>query len=115
MSDATSMEITEQNEGNRPVMLFGRDIRKIPCFKYSMLYGIYSGLAAGLATFMFTSRTRLSTNVAMGSYMGVAVIYWCYCRYDYVMQKYTVSEIQQIMRQSRISNEESAQRQQGEL
>ncbi|XP_011686105.1 PREDICTED: cytochrome c oxidase protein 20 homolog [Wasmannia auropunctata] len=88
----------DEDDQSKAVMLFGRDIRKIPCFKHSMLNGIYSGLGAGLATFMFTSRTKLSTNVALGSYMGVVVVYWCYCRYNYVMQKYAMQDLQIVLR-----------------
>lgn len=88
----------DESDQSKPVMLFGRDIRKIPCFKRSMLYGIYSGLATGLVTFMLTSRVKFSTNMALGSYMGVSVVYWCYCRYDHVMQKYALNDIQYIMR-----------------
>lgn len=87
----------DEDDQSKAVMLFGRDIRKIPCFKQSMLSGIYGGLAAGLATFMFTSRIKLSTNVALGSYMSVAVVYWCYCRYNYVMQKYAMQDLQNIL------------------
>lgn len=90
----------DEDDQSKAVMLFGRDIRKIPCFKQSMLSGIYGGVAAGLATFMFTSRIRLSTNVALGSYMGVVVAYWCYCRYNYVMQKYAMQDLQNILRQT---------------
>jgi len=92
--------IVNENDESKAVMLFGRDIRKIPCFKQSMLSGIYGGIAAGLATFIFTSRAKLSTNVALGSYMGVVVVYWCYCRYNYVMQKYALQDLQNILRQT---------------
>lgn len=100
------MENMDENDESKAVMLFGRDIRKIPCFKQSMLTGIYGGLAAGLATFMFTSRPKLSTNVALGSYMGIVVVYWCYCRYDYVKQKYALQDLQNILRQTSNGNPE---------
>ncbi|XP_012537722.2 cytochrome c oxidase assembly protein COX20, mitochondrial [Monomorium pharaonis] len=90
----------DEDDQSKAVMLFGRDIRKIPCFKQSMLNGIYGGVATGLATFMFTSRARLSTNVAMGSYMGIVVVYWCYCRYNYVMQKYALQDLQNVLRET---------------
>lgn len=116
------MDTENIDEYNRsePVMLFGRDIRKIPCFKQSMLYGIYSGFATGLATFMLTSRIRFSTNMALGSYMGVSVVYWCYCRYDHVKQKYALSELQHILRQRTVGSaeeevNEAFQKQQGKL
>ncbi|XP_011869856.1 PREDICTED: cytochrome c oxidase protein 20 homolog [Vollenhovia emeryi] len=94
----------EEDDQSKAVVLFGRDIRKIPCFKQSMLYGIYGGVAAGLATFMFTSRARLSTNVAMGSYMSVVLVYWCCCRYNYVVQKNALQDLQTIVRQTSASS-----------
>ncbi|XP_072762462.1 cytochrome c oxidase assembly protein COX20, mitochondrial-like [Anoplolepis gracilipes] len=113
------MDTENVDDPSKAVMLFGRDIRKIPCFKSSMLYGIYSGFATGLATFMFTSRIKLSTNMALGSYMGVSVVYWCYCRYDHVMQKYAVNDIQNMIRNRSASiqkeDNEAFQEQQGKL
>lgn len=89
---------TDLNDPSKAIMLFGRDIRKIPCFKNSMLYGIYSGFTAGLATFMLTSRIQLATHVIVGSYMGVATVYWCFCRYTYVKNKYAITELQQMIK-----------------
>ncbi|KAL6431150.1 hypothetical protein ACFW04_007102 [Cataglyphis niger] len=112
-------EIIDENNRSKTVMLFGRDISKIPCFKQSMLNGIYSGFATGLVTFMFTSRIKLSTNMALGSYMGVSVVYWCFCRYDYVMQKYAMDDIKHLLQKRSISTEEEVneafQDQQGKL
>ncbi|XP_067204076.1 cytochrome c oxidase assembly protein COX20, mitochondrial [Linepithema humile] len=98
MDTPMNTENVDENDQYKAVMLFGRDIRKIPCFKNSMLYGIYSGFATGLATFMFTSRIPLSTSMALGSYMGVSMVYWCFCRYNYVMQKYEMNDIQYVLR-----------------
>lgn len=91
------MEEDAIEDQSKPVMLFGRDIRTIPCFKYSMLYGIYGGLATGLVTFLLTSRSLLATKAALGSYMGIATAYWCHCRYYFVKNKYTVNEIHQFL------------------
>ncbi|KYQ51042.1 Protein FAM36A [Trachymyrmex zeteki] len=102
VNNAIVQNLDEEDE-SKAVMLFGRDIRKIPCFKHSMLFGIYSGLAAGLGTFMFTSRVKLSTNVALGSYMGVTVVYWFYCRYNYTMEKHEMQNLQNIIRQKSIN------------
>ncbi|XP_018394204.1 PREDICTED: cytochrome c oxidase protein 20 homolog [Cyphomyrmex costatus] len=107
MDNATVQKVDENDE-SKAVMLFGRDIRKIPCFKHSLLYGIYSGLATGLVTFMFTSRANLSANMALGSYMGVTVVYWFYCRYNYVMEKYEMQHLQSIFRQRSINPEDKA-------
>lgn len=87
------------DDQSKAVMLFGRDIRKIPCFKNSMLFGMYSSIATGLTAFMLTSRVRLATNVALGSYMCVSMGYWCFCRYTYIMNKYAITELQQAMQQ----------------
>jgi len=40
---------------NDQVMIFGRDVSKIPCFKESFLYGLLGGIGCGLVTFMATS------------------------------------------------------------
>lgn len=96
----------DEDDKSKAVMLFGRDIRKIPCFKQSMLYGIYGGIGTGLATFMFTSRPQLATNAALGSYMGVVMVYWCYCRYNYVMQKYALQDLQNSLRQESFNRAE---------
>lgn len=98
--------IADEDDQSKAVMLFGRDIRRIPCFKQSMLSGIYGGIAAGLVTFMFTSRAKLATNVALGSYMGVVVTYWCYCRYNYVVEKYALQDLQNCLRQKSASGAE---------
>lgn len=62
------------------LMLFGRDVSKIPCFRNSFLYGIGGGFAGGLLTFLFTSRPQLSTHSAMGVFMAVTFGYWGQCR-----------------------------------
>lgn len=97
IKDAEIMDEKPLDDLSKPVMLFGRDIRTIPCFKNSVLYGIYSGFAGGLATFLFTSRVRLATNMALVSYGGVSLTYWCFCRYNYVKDKYAIAQVQQLM------------------
>ncbi|EFN75290.1 Protein FAM36A [Harpegnathos saltator] len=92
---------TEPDDKSKAVMLLGRDIRKVTCFKNSVLFGIYSGVAAGLVTFLFTSRVRLATNVAMGSYMGVSLSYWCFCRYTFVKNKYAITAMQNRIQETR--------------
>ncbi|KAL6260960.1 cytochrome c oxidase assembly protein COX20, mitochondrial [Pogonomyrmex barbatus] len=97
-----------EDDPSKAVMLFGRDIRKIPCFKQSMLYGIYGGIAAGLATFMFTSRGKLATTVALGCQWSVTLTYWCACRYNYVMQKYELNDVKNILQGSSIASVEDS-------
>lgn len=102
MLDNEDIDTDITDDPSKAVMLFGRDLRKIPCFRNTMLYGINSGLGAGIITFMLTSRINLSTKVALGSYMGVALFYWCYCRYNFVQQKYSISEMQQHINQQEL-------------
>lgn len=90
------------DDQSKAVMLFGRDIRKIPCFRDSQLYGIYSGFATGLGTFMFTSRVKLATVMSLGSYFCVSIVYFCFCRYNYTMTKWALADVQSIMRQRSI-------------
>lgn len=105
----------DEDDQSKAVMLFGRDIRKIPCFRDSQLYGIYSGFATGLVTFMFTSRIRLSTFTTLGAYFCVSFTYFCYCRYNYAMTKYAIYDIQSVLRQrSIVDNEEEVNEEQKE-
>lgn len=87
----------DDTEKSKPLMLFGRDIKKVPCFSQSMLYGIYGGIGFGLLTFLLTSRTKRSIDVAVGSYVCVSLVYWCVCRYDYMQQKNTVRKMQAML------------------
>lgn len=60
----------------KPVTLFGRDLADIPCFRSSWLYGISGGIGAGLLYFLFTSKTRMASHVAMGSMCTITLSYW---------------------------------------
>ncbi|XP_055332107.1 cytochrome c oxidase assembly protein COX20, mitochondrial-like [Paramacrobiotus metropolitanus] len=59
-----------------------RNLLSIPCFRESFMYGMLSGLGAGLGTFMLTSRVRRACDVAVGSYAAVTFCWWIYCRYE---------------------------------
>ncbi|KAH0953385.1 hypothetical protein HN011_004925 [Eciton burchellii] len=90
----------EIDEKAKPTMLFGRDIKKIPCFKDSMLYGIYSAVGFGVVSFMFTSCPLRSTQYALASCTAVSLIYSCFCRYDHARQKYAVNDLKAILAQN---------------
>lgn len=64
----------------QPLILFGRDVSAIPCFRESFLYGIGSGVVIGLGAFMSTSKPRLATHVGVSSYIMITLSFWCYCR-----------------------------------
>ncbi|XP_012288683.1 cytochrome c oxidase protein 20 homolog [Orussus abietinus] len=67
---------------SKPLILFGRDVRRIPCFRDSFLYGISSGLGGLLTAFLFTSRGQLSCHIGMGTFVCVTLGYWTQCRYE---------------------------------
>ncbi|EZA62360.1 hypothetical protein DMN91_010759 [Ooceraea biroi] len=98
-------ERTSESDKRKPVMLLGRDITKIPCFKRSMLNGIYTGIGSGLVTFLLTSRPRRALEVALGAYMSVSLVYWCHCRYTYVKQKYQLNDIKALQQQQSVNKE----------
>ncbi|XP_068898691.1 cytochrome c oxidase assembly protein COX20, mitochondrial isoform X3 [Tenebrio molitor] len=81
-------------------MIFGRDVSKIPCFRNSILYGIYSGLGLGLAHFMFKSRPMAACNFAVYSFSGVTLIYWIQCRYKYSQMKFQMLQMQELLRRN---------------
>lgn len=62
------------------LVIFGRDVSQIPCFRNSFLYGIGSGIGGGLLTFLFTSRPSVSLHSCMGIYTVVTLAYWTQCR-----------------------------------
>lgn len=78
--------------------MFGRDVSKIPCFRNSFLYGIYSGFGGGLITFFLTSRTKFATDVAVASFAIVTLSYWCHCRYQYSVTKFEYAQLKAGMR-----------------
>ncbi|CAG0903321.1 unnamed protein product, partial [Darwinula stevensoni] len=55
--------------------IFGRDVTQIPCFRNSFLYGIGGGIVAGLATFLLTSRIKLSFQVSNYAFFGTTLSY----------------------------------------
>ncbi|XP_039285385.1 cytochrome c oxidase assembly protein COX20, mitochondrial-like [Nilaparvata lugens] len=65
----------------KPLMFFGRDVSKIPCFRNSFLYGLTSGLFGGLGYFMFTSKIPQSYRFGATTYLAVTIGYWLQCRY----------------------------------
>ncbi|KAJ8964529.1 hypothetical protein NQ314_004824 [Rhamnusium bicolor] len=92
----TNMEIDDEQD--KGLMLFGRDVSKIPCFRNSLLYGIGGGLSFGLARFMFTSQPLRSVNFAVYSFSFITMAYWIHCRYDYSKKKFEMLRMQELLR-----------------
>ncbi|XP_015588887.1 cytochrome c oxidase assembly protein COX20, mitochondrial [Cephus cinctus] len=88
------------DDESKPVMLFGRDISKIPCFRSSFLYGITSGVVGGMTMFLFTSRPKLSCDAAVGTFVSVTLFYWIYCRHNWVHQKFDAGQVQSALRRA---------------
>ncbi|XP_046389031.1 cytochrome c oxidase assembly protein COX20, mitochondrial [Ischnura elegans] len=81
---------------------FDRDWQSVPCFRSSLLYGIGGGIGTGLLYFMFTSKTRMASHVAVSSFCGITLTYWFYCRYDYARKKFAVSQLQPILQKAAV-------------
>ncbi|XP_055540006.1 cytochrome c oxidase assembly protein COX20, mitochondrial [Wyeomyia smithii] len=92
-------ELLPDPGSERRVMLFGRDLSQIPCFRSSFLYGISIGMATSFAAFMRTSRPQLSTHIGFGTFMGTTLCYWFTCRYKWSKQETDVALLQKLMQQ----------------
>lgn len=84
---------------NRKLILMGNNVGEIPCFRNSFLYGITSGMVAGIAFFAFTSKIRRATSVGFWSYIGVTSVYWLQCRYRFSAIKFEYEQLSYAMQQ----------------
>ncbi|XP_011313972.1 cytochrome c oxidase protein 20 homolog [Fopius arisanus] len=93
-----------QNEANKQsLIIFGRDVTKIPCFKQSFFNGILSGVGVGIITFMFTSKPRLASHWMVGSFGGVTITFYCVCRYQYAKEQIVISRMKGLMQEAMIT------------
>ncbi|XP_066260502.1 cytochrome c oxidase assembly protein COX20, mitochondrial [Euwallacea similis] len=81
------------------LILFGRDVSQIPCFRNSFLYGTLGGLGFGLAHFMFTSKVLKSTNYSVYAFSMITIGYWIRCRYQYSKTKFEMMRLQKALEQ----------------
>ncbi|XP_050078788.1 cytochrome c oxidase assembly protein COX20, mitochondrial [Anopheles maculipalpis] len=86
----------------RSVIIFGRDVSTIPCFRNSFLYGISIGMGVGFLAFLKTSRPQLSTHIGFGTFMATTLGYWFPCRYNWSKQKFDAGQLQQALQQQAI-------------
>uniref|UniRef100_U5ESX7 Cytochrome c oxidase assembly protein COX20, mitochondrial n=1 Tax=Corethrella appendiculata TaxID=1370023 RepID=U5ESX7_9DIPT len=91
-----------EEEEDKSVYLYGRDVTKIPCFKDSFFYGISTGIAVGFLAFMKTSRPQLATHIGFGTFFATTVGYWFPCRYNWSKRKFDFAKIQAIMKKQAI-------------
>ncbi|XP_046743036.1 cytochrome c oxidase assembly protein COX20, mitochondrial [Diprion similis] len=87
----------DEDDDHKPLMLFGRDVTRIPCFRNSFLSGITCGIVGGLGTFMFTSKPKLATHVGMASFVSSTWCYFVYCRYTWSKQQAEVAKLQELI------------------
>ncbi|XP_073988921.1 cytochrome c oxidase assembly factor COX20 lethal (3) 87Df isoform X1 [Rhodnius prolixus] len=84
--------------------LWGRNISEIPCFRNSYLYGISTGIAAGLIYFMCTSKIRISSHIAVTVFAATTLSYWTYCRHKWETDENTVALMKELLK-DRIAKE----------
>ncbi|CAH1646594.1 unnamed protein product [Spodoptera littoralis] len=88
----------EPEEEKKGLVIFGRDVSKIPCFRESFLYGISTGIGVGLAAFIKTSRPMLSQHIGVGTFSMTTMVYWCYCRYQWSKQRFDAQLLQDALK-----------------
>lgn len=89
----------EEDDERTPIMIFGRDVTTIPCFRESFLYGIGGGVVGGLVTFMLTSKPKLGSHIGFATYLGTTLSYWMYCRINWSRQKLEADKLRELIEQ----------------
>lgn len=79
------------------IILFGKDIAEIPCFRDSLLYGISGGFGSGLLWFLRSSNVRRSTDVTVYAFALITLAYWFPCRYDYSKTRFELAQVKAHM------------------
>lgn len=80
------------------LVIFGRDVSKIPCFRESFLYGTASGVGVGLAAFIKTSKPMLSQHIGFGTFTISTMIIWSYCRWQWSKQRFDAQLLQEALK-----------------
>jgi len=89
--------IIDDEASERKLVIFGKDLSAVPCWRNSWLYGISGGLGSGLVYFLFTSKIRAATNVGFTSIMAITGAYWCVCRYQYEKQARELEKLREYI------------------
>ncbi|CAH3867848.1 cytochrome c oxidase assembly protein COX20, mitochondrial [Pieris brassicae] len=93
-----SMLEEDAEEEKQGLVLFGRDLSKIPCFRESFFYGIVSGVGVGFGSFMKTSKPMLSQHIGFGTFTMTTLIYWSYCRWQWSKQRFDAELLQEAVK-----------------
>ncbi|KAI5635558.1 hypothetical protein NE865_11732 [Phthorimaea operculella] len=96
--DTVVKSMMEEEEEKPGLVIFGRDVSKIPCFRESFLYGIASGVGMGIGAFVKTSKPMLSQHVGFGTFCMSTLLYWSYCRYQWSKQRFDAQLLQDALK-----------------
>ncbi|XP_072939272.1 cytochrome c oxidase assembly protein COX20, mitochondrial [Epargyreus clarus] len=98
MDTVVKSMLEEDEDEKKGLVIFGRDVSKIPCFRESFLYGVASGVGCGLASFIKTSKPMLSQHVGMGTFAITTLLYWSYCRVQWSRQRFDAQLMQEALK-----------------
>ncbi|XP_038214885.1 cytochrome c oxidase assembly protein COX20, mitochondrial [Zerene cesonia] len=98
MDTVVKSMLEEDEEEKQGLVLFGRDLSKIPCFRESFLTGIATGIGIGFASFMKTSKPLLSQHVGVGAFATTTLVYWSYCRWQWSQQRFDAQMLQEALK-----------------
>ncbi|XP_014237329.1 cytochrome c oxidase protein 20 homolog [Trichogramma pretiosum] len=97
-SDTIKIEGALDEEPKRAsLVIFGRDLFQIPCFRTTFLYSISSYVGVSLLTFLFTSKPKMSSHVGFVSFMAVTFGYFTKCRTDLARERLQIGEVQKAL------------------
>ncbi|ENN74980.1 hypothetical protein HUJ04_000053 [Dendroctonus ponderosae] len=91
--------MSEEEPRSKSLIIFGRDVSQIPCFRNSFLYGTLGGIGFGLAHFLFTSKVAKSVNYSVYAFSLVTVGFWMQCRLEYSKTKFEMMRLQQQLQE----------------
>lgn len=86
-----------EDDDKYKLYLFGRDIRRMPCVRSALLYGITGAIGSGLLAFLFTSRGITAVKTTGIAYCVISNSYWLHCRYNYSLQQKHIMEFKEAM------------------
>lgn len=94
MNLSISVMDKDSEEPHKGIIVFGRDLTKIPCFRNTFLYSISSYFGVSLLTFLFTSRPTFSSHCGFASFVAVTFGYYTNCTINYTKQKFEYGQLQ---------------------
>eukprot|EP00088_Acartia_fossae_P059808 TRINITY_DN713_c0_g1_i1.p1 TRINITY_DN713_c0_g1~~TRINITY_DN713_c0_g1_i1.p1 ORF type:complete len:103 (-),score=7.20 TRINITY_DN713_c0_g1_i1:177-485(-) len=96
----------EPENEKKGIYFRGSDLTKVPCLRESLMYSIGSGLVAGLAYNLATS--RLPYRMAFGTYTVVLFGYFGFCRYQYRKREHNMRVFKTALNQRMVTGRDDA-------